>query len=83
VSCSLSLTNTGAGFDRLLGMNTYELIEQLQAERHRIDAVIKLLSDSGGTTPTKLEGLSAEGRKRISEAMKKRWAKTKARKKNA
>jgi hypothetical protein len=69
------------GFDTLLGMTNDELIAQLQAERHRIDAVIKLLSGPDSTSPTKApkatrkrKGISAAGRKRISDAMKKRWA---------
>jgi hypothetical protein len=59
-------------------MDMNELIEQLQAERYRIDAAIKLLSGSGSTTPIKATGkrkmMSVAGRKRISEAIKKRWA---------
>jgi hypothetical protein len=75
-------------------MDTTDIIKQLTAERERIDAVIKLLS---GTTnapgrgrpkgsknakaPKKRGGLSPEGRKRIAEAMKKRWAAAKAKNK--
>ena len=64
-------------------MNTDELIEQLQAERHRIDAVIKLLSGSGTTTtaplkapkpPRKRKKMSTETRKKMAEAQRKRWA---------
>jgi hypothetical protein len=64
-------------------MTNDELIAELQAERHRIDAVIKLLSgsDTTATAPIKApkatgrrKKMSAAGRKRISEAMKKRWA---------
>jgi hypothetical protein len=59
-------------------MDTSEVIEQLQAEKHRIDAAIKLLSGSDTTAtapikPPKATGrrkkMSAAGRKRISEAM--------------
>jgi hypothetical protein len=67
-------------------MNTAELIEELQAERHRIDAVIKLLSDSNTTAiapikvpegPRKRKKMSAETRRAMSEAQKLRWAKMK------
>jgi hypothetical protein len=57
-------------------MDTNELIQQLTAERDRIDAVIKLLS--GMDTPTKAskkrKPMSAAARKRIAAAQKKRWA---------
>jgi hypothetical protein len=58
-------------------MDMSELIEQLQAERHRIDAAIKLLSGTGDTAPAKgkRRKLSPEGRARIAAAAKARWAK--------
>ena len=64
-------------------MDINELIQQMTDERDRIDAAIRLLSGSGtrATTPSKApkargkrKKMSAAGRKRISEAMKARWA---------
>ena len=64
-------------------MDTTDIVKQLTAERDRIDAAIKLLSDTpavgrgrpkGSKNAKKRGGLSPEGRKRIAEAMKKRWA---------
>lgn len=69
--------------DILGAMDTNNIIKQLTAERDRIDAVIKLLSGTaavgrgrpkGSKNSKKRGGLSPEGRKRIAEAMKKRWA---------
>jgi hypothetical protein len=66
-------------------MDMNELIEQLQTERHRIDAVIKLLSGSDTTTSAKVpkatrkrKKISAEARERIGDAQRKRWAKQKS-----
>jgi hypothetical protein len=59
-------------------MDTNDLIRQLTEQRDRIDAAIKLLSDSGTTTKApkitrkQRKPLSAAARKRISEAQKKR-----------
>jgi len=63
-------------------MDTTDIIEQLTAERDRIDAAIKLLtsvSSSPTTLPAKgkRKPMSAAARKRISEAQRKRWAKQK------
>jgi hypothetical protein len=65
-------------------MDTNELIKELTAERDRIDAAIKLLSGLGSTTSTKAtkavkparkrKKMSKEGRARIAEAQRKRWA---------
>jgi hypothetical protein len=69
-------------------MDTTDIIKQLTAERDRIDAVIKLLSGTTAAVgrgrpkgsknakpPAKNRGgISPEGRKRIAEAMKRRWA---------
>ena len=64
-------------------MDTNAIIKQLTAERDRIDSVIKLLSGTaaagrgrpkGSKNAKKRGGLSPEGRKRIADAMKKRWA---------
>ncbi len=61
-----------------------DIIKELTAERDRIDAAIKLLSDSGTTSPKATppakgtrKPISAAARKRISEAQRKRWAVTK------
>jgi predicted ATP-grasp superfamily ATP-dependent carboligase len=66
-------------------MDTKELIRQLTEERNRIDAAIKLLSGfSTNTTSAKApkatrkrKKMSAEARKRIGDAQRKRWAKQK------
>jgi len=71
-------------------MNTTKIIADLRAERDRIDAAIRALEALEGTSPsprgqgsnkaTQPKGkraprqMSAAGRKRISEMMKKRWA---------
>lgn len=69
--------------DILGAMDTTDIIKQLTAERDRIDAVIKLLSGTasvgrgrpvGSKNAKKRGGLSPEGRMRIADAMKKRWA---------
>ena len=44
-------------------MDMHELIEQLQAERHRIDAVIKLLSGSGTTATAPLKAAKVARKK--------------------
>jgi hypothetical protein len=58
-------------------MDTNDIIKQLTAERDRIDAAIKLLSDMDAEAPAKgkRKKMSAAARKRISEAQKARWAK--------
>ena len=71
-------------------MNTNEIVEQLRAERERLDAAIQALEGVGGgasgtrrgrpsgttnkRTPTRRRGMSAAARKRIAAAMKARWA---------
>ena len=69
-------------------MNIAGLVSQLKAERTRIDGAIKALeglSPNGAATihapkqaraagAQKRGGLTAAGRKRLSELMKKRWA---------
>jgi hypothetical protein len=53
-------------------MNTHEILAALEAERDRLDKAISALQR---TTPARrARRMSAEGRKRISEATKKRWA---------
>jgi hypothetical protein len=58
-------------------MNTPELIAAIDAEIDRLQQARKLLS--GGSTGTRggKHVISAEGRARISAAMKKRWAQRK------
>jgi hypothetical protein len=69
-------------------MDTTDIIKELSAERDRIDLVIKLLSGSGtastkatppaeGKATRKKRRVSAEARKKMSEAQRKRWAVTK------
>ncbi len=65
-------------------MNIAKMLADLKGERNRIDRAIKALSalDSKAgkpapakrAAPWKRSGLTPEGRKRLSEAMKKRWA---------
>ncbi len=63
-------------------MDTAAIIAELEAERDRLNRAIAALQVSGGgrgrTTAKHANGgkrhLSAAARKRISEAMKKRWA---------
>jgi hypothetical protein len=54
-------------------MNTPELIAAIDAEISRLQQARKLLAGSTGTRGSK-HVMSAEGRARISAAMKKRWA---------
>ena len=63
-------------------MDTEQIINALRAERERIDKAIAVLQGSsrGGSTSSGRRGrrgprhMSAEARKRISEAQKRRWA---------
>ena len=65
-------------------MNTAQILSDLRAERDRISQAIAALESLGSTvTPAKpaavkakpgVRHISAAGRKRISEAAKKRWA---------
>lgn len=74
-------------------MNANEIVQQLRAERDRLDAAIQALEGIGGggsgkrrgrrpgsgnkpvsATRTKRRGMSPAARKRIADAMKKRWA---------
>ena len=65
-------------------MNTDAILKELEEERDRISHAISLLQGNakrnGKHDGRKRRGMSAAGRKRISDAMKKRWA---ARKKAA
>ena len=60
-------------------MDTEQIIEALKAERQRIDKAIAALG--GGSMPARAgqgrrgpRHMSAEARRRISEAQKRRWA---------
>ena len=65
-------------------MDTKQILTQLQAERNRIDraiAAIKAIHSDGVSRPATVKPhkrrrsrMSAAGRKRLSELMKKRWA---------
>jgi hypothetical protein len=55
-------------------MNTSELIAAIDAEISRLQQARKLLAGSTGTRRGKRGAMSAEGRARISAAMKQRWA---------
>jgi hypothetical protein len=68
-------------------LNIADIVAELKAERSRLDAAIGALeglSSNGSTSstphhaaaarPEKHKGLTAAGRKRLSELMKKRWA---------
>ena len=65
-------------------MDTQSIIAELEAERDRLNSAIEALKGSGsrsGRPAGKPDGrkrhLSAAARKRIGEAMKKRWAERK------
>lgn len=79
-------------------MNITQIVEQLRAERSRLDAAIQALEGAGtsrrgrgrpprsankpvGGAPRRKRRMSAAARKRIAEAMRKRWAAVKAGKK--
>ena len=63
-------------------MNVDEVIQQLKQQRSRLDAAIQALEGVGGRSKrrgrppgsTKRRIMSAAARKRISKAMKARWA---------
>lgn len=65
-------------------MDTKQILNQLHAERNRIDRAIAAIesihSDAGARTASasprkrRRSRMSAAGRKRLSELMKKRWA---------
>lgn len=69
-------------------MDTEQIIQELKAERNRLDAAIDALQ-AGGAGTARRNGrrgprhMSAEARRRISEAQKKRWAQRKAGKRAA
>jgi hypothetical protein len=59
-------------------MDIEQIVEQLRAERNRLDEAITVLGGSGTEGRTNRRGprhMSAEARRRISHAQKRRWAK--------
>jgi hypothetical protein len=58
-------------------VNWPNLITAIDAETSRLQQARKLLAGSTGARGSKPGTMSAEGRARISAAMKKRWAKQK------
>lgn len=76
-------------------MELRQIIEQLKTERARIDDAINALEQVGGKAARRGRGarqsgptrrkrrLTPEGRKRLSDMMKKRWAERKRRAKAA
>jgi hypothetical protein len=56
---------------------------KLQQQLDTVNAAMKLLGGKNGVGPGKKRHVSASGRARISKAQKARWAKTRAKKKNA
>jgi hypothetical protein len=66
-------------------MDTASIIAELEAERDRINSALDVLRGQGNRSRLTLSGspdrrkrkLSAAARKRIGEAMKKRWAERK------
>jgi len=59
-------------------------IQDLEEQKKRIDAAIRVLRDissNGRATGPGTRNISPEGRKRIAEAQKRRWARERAEKK--
>ncbi|MGZ4788614.1 MAG: hypothetical protein ACXVZX_08835 [Terriglobales bacterium] len=65
-------------------MNTEQIVKSLKEERDRLDEAIAALDGGGGGAAGKVRmpamerkrsgGITAAGRKRLSQLMKKRWA---------
>jgi hypothetical protein len=58
-------------------------IQDLEEQKKRIESALKILRDldhstSRSSASTSVRNISAEGRKRIAEAQKRRWAKVRA-----
>jgi len=73
-------------FATIPAMPIEQIVQQLRAERDRLDAAIKALTGVAGATLARSSGgrkktMSAAARRRISIAQKARWAKMKAGKK--
>jgi hypothetical protein len=65
-------------------MNTTQVIRELEAQRARLDAALEALRTLDGHSANgrrKRRRVSAEARRRMSEAQKKRWATTRHKKK--
>src|SRR5207249_5837158 len=76
----------GTPFATIPAMPIEQIVQQLRAERDRLDAAIKALTGVAGATLARSSGgrkktMSAAARRRISIAQKARWAKMKAGKK--
>ncbi len=58
-------------------------IQDLEEQKRRIESALRILRElnhQGGTPGVTVRNISAEGRKRIAEAQKRRWAKVRAQK---
>lgn len=59
-----------------------DAIRELERERDRIDAALRTLRSFAAVSPAanarRTRAISEEGRKRIAEAQRKRWAKTRS-----
>lgn len=62
-------------------METQDIVQQLKAERDRISSAINALEESGGSAsrargrgPKRHGGITAAGRRKLSQMMKARWA---------
>ena len=68
-------------------MDLQKMLSELKAERDRIDRAVRALDGIASSSPVKKKhagvtrasgrrrgGITPEGRRRLSEAMKKRWA---------
>jgi hypothetical protein len=61
--------------------NLSNAIKDLEEQKRRIDAALKILRDlnhNGHSAGSGIRNLSAEGRRRIAEAQRRRWAKARA-----
>ncbi|HEY8056849.1 MAG TPA: hypothetical protein VIE13_13160 [Terriglobales bacterium] len=61
--------------------NLTKAIQDLEDQKRRIDAALKILRDlnhNGHVSTTGTRNISTEGRRRIAEAQRRRWAKARA-----
>jgi len=59
-------------------------IQDLEEQKRRIDSALRVLRElnaNGRSSLTATRNITAEGRKRIAEAQKRRWARVRAQKK--
>ncbi|HVB39273.1 MAG TPA: hypothetical protein VNE83_00085 [Terriglobales bacterium] len=59
-------------------------IDDLEEQKRRIDSALRILRElnqNGHSTASSTRNLSVEGRQRIAEAQKRRWARVRAQKK--